>query len=259
MPWLPRFFRRPARHDDQDSEIPDAWRRLLPRGVHFYRRLPRAQLPALHSLIRQFVAEKEFWGCNRLVVDDDMRVVIAAQAGLLVVGRPDLGCYPRVREIIIYPSEFGEITDAIGPDGTTYHIRDTRVGEASRRGPIILAWDSVYCSTADPADGHNTVYHEFAHALDFLDGEANGAPPLDNADQAAEWNRVFSAEFASLQSAVASGRRTTLDPYGAANPAEFFAVATEHFFEQPWRLRRNHAALYAQLRSFYRQDPASWA
>jgi len=260
MGWLNRVFRRPARRvfAAADGAFPREWSNLLARTTPFYNHLPAGQLDRLHQCIRAFISEKEFWGCQGLQITEDVRLVIAAQACLLVLGLPRLGLYPQTREVIVYPSDFGEITEAIGPDGTRYPIHDAHVGQAYPRGPVILAWDAVNHSTRDPRDGYNTVIHEFAHALDYLDGEANGAPPLEAPRQYADWQRIMSAEFNALRAALSGGRRTTLDPYGAESPAEFFAVVTEHFFEQPWRLKRNHPALYAQLRGFYRQDPAGW-
>jgi Mlc titration factor MtfA (ptsG expression regulator) len=227
--------------------------------VPFYRRLPAGLRPALLEATARFLAEKQFWGSQNLPLTDEMKQVVAAQACLLVLGNPRLGMYPQTREVILYPSDFGEILEAIGPDGRRYEVDLTRAGEASRRGPILLAWDDVKSSVTDREDGRNTVFHEFAHALDFLDGEADGTPPLEGPAQLAEWRRVMAAELAELRAAASRGRRTLLDPYGAESPAEFFAVATEHFFEQPARLRRTRPALYAMLRMFYGQDPARWA
>lgn len=209
-------------------------------------------------LVRQFIDEKEFWGSRDLRVTEEMKVIVAAQACVLVLNLTRLGLYPQTREVILYPRQFGDTIEAVGPDGKIYKIEPTRIGEVSRRGPVLLAWESVKQSALDPLDGRNVVFHEFAHALDYLDGEANGAPPLEDPDTYAEWSRIFAAEYQELVAAASRGRRTLLDPYGAENPAEFFAVATEHFFEQGYRMKRNHPALYAQLKKFYQLDPARW-
>jgi hypothetical protein len=262
MSWISRLLRRrSAASTDVATEapLPADWQRTLIECVPIYHRLPHASRPALHRLVRRFVAEKEFWGSKELPVTDEMKVIVAAQACVLILNLPRLGLYPQTREVILHPKNFGEMLSAIGPDGRSYEIDMTRIGEAVRRGPVLLAWENVKQEALDRQDGYNVVFHEFAHALDYLDGEANGAPPLESKADYAEWSRVFTAAHNELKAAASRGRRTLLDPYGAQNPAEFFAVATEHFFEQGYRLKRNHPALYAQLKKFYQQDPANWA
>jgi Mlc titration factor MtfA (ptsG expression regulator) len=133
-----------------------------------------------------------------------------------------------------------------------------RLGESWHRGAVVLAWDDVLHGAADPRDGHDVVLHEFAHQLDQEDGAANGAPRLPKPSMYAAWARVLGEEFEGLAESREQHRRTVLDKYGATNPAEFFAVATEAFFEKPLQLRKRHAELYEQLAAFYRQDPASW-
>lgn len=241
-----------------DAPFPASWRRILVECVPTYHRLPAAYRPRLHALIQQFIAEKEFWGSKDLAVTEEMKVIVAAQACVLLLGLPRLGMYPQTREVILYPSNFGDERIAIGPDGRTYEVDLTWIGRATHRGPILLTWGSVKQSANDSLDGHNVVFHEFAHALDYLNGDANGAPPLEKPKDYAEWSRVFTDEHNALMAAASRGRRTLLNPYGAQNPAEFFAVATESFFEQGYRLKRNHPALYAQLKRFYQQNPANW-
>jgi len=261
MSWISRIFRRGSAAVSEaasNTPFPVAWQRVLVECVPIYHRLPPVSRPVLQRLVQQFIAGKEFWGSRDLAVTEEMKVIVAAQACVLILNLPRLGLYPQTREVILYPGDFGDVLTAIGPDGRTYEIDMTRIGEASRRGPILLAWQSVMKSALNPLDGHNVVFHEFAHALDYLDGEANGTPLLQGKDHYAEWTRVFTAEHRELMAAASRGRRTLLDPYGAQNPAEFFAVATEHFFEQGYRLKRSHPALYAQLRKFYEQDPANW-
>ncbi len=260
MSWWRRLFsgRGEARRDGDPEPFRQAWLQTLYRGLPIYRRFPRDQRPVLHRLIQEFLDAKTFWGAEDLAVTDEMKVLIAAQACLMVVNLPRLGLYPKTKEIIVYPSEFGESVEAIGPDGRVYHIDDARIGETWHRGPVLLAWDGVSRTTRSGDDGHNTVFHEFAHALDFLDGAADGVPPLESREQHGEWLHVLRREYERLVSMVRRGRRSFIDPYGAEDPAEFFAVATEQFFEQPRRFHRAHRALYGQLQRFYGQDPAAW-
>ena len=124
---------------------------------------------------------------------------------------------------------------------------------------MVLAWDAVRAGASDANDGHNVVLHEFAHQLDQEDGTSNGAPILEHRTQYVAWARILGAEFTALRAAAEQGRPTDIDPYGATDPAEFFAVVTEEFFERPEALRRRHPDLYEELRAFYRQDPAAFA
>lgn len=220
--------------------------------------LPARDKRHLPTLVDQFLAEKKFWGAQDLQVTDRMKAFVAAQACILILRLPHLGLFPKTREIILYPSEIGDRIDAIGPDGTTYWIEPDKIGETWNRGPVLLSWDRLQGSRRSPAGGSNTVFHEFAHALDYLTGEADGRPPMESPGQEETWNRVMTSAYRSHVSDVQTGRRTFIDPYGATNPAEFFAVCTEHFFTQPKRLSKSNLALYSALARFYRQDPAAW-
>lgn len=260
MSWFRRLLgRTPSNMQKTANSLPDDWQRTVARSVPHYRFLSPDERQRAYDLIERFIAEKEFWGNRDLAVTPHMKLVVAAQACLLILNIPRLGLFPETKEVILYPDDFGQSLDAIGPDGRTYHIDQSRIGEASRRGPVLLAWEHVKQSAFDRLDGRNVVFHEFAHALDYLNGEADGAPPLAEAGDFAEWSRIMSSELRALRAAASMGRRTLLDPYGAESPAEFFAVATEHFFEDGRRMKRNHPALYAQLRAFYKQETADWA
>ena len=193
MKWWNYLFRRRSaeRRAGHREPFPEAWLRVLETSVALYRRLPPE--PALRENIQRFIAEKEFWGSAGLEVTDEMKVVIAASACLLVLGLPEFGLYPRTREVIIYPGEFGETVEAIGPDGRRHVIEDLQIGEAAYRGPILLAWDSVKRQARRPRSSDNVILHEFAHALDFLDGLADGTPPIGGDERLAEWVRAFTA------------------------------------------------------------------
>jgi len=220
--------------------------------------LPARDKRLLPKLVAQFVGEKKYWGARDLQVTERMKAFVAAQACILILRLPHLGLFPKTKEIILYPSEIGDRIDAIGPDGETYWIEPDKIGETWNRGPVLLSWDRLQPTRRSSAGGSNTVFHEFAHALDYLTGQADGTPPMDSPRQEQTWNRVMTSAFRTHVSDVQTGRRTFVDPYGATNPAEFFAVCTEHFFTQPKRLSRSNLALYGALARFYRQDPASW-
>jgi Mlc titration factor MtfA (ptsG expression regulator) len=259
MKWLARIFGRSGERDAAPvPPFPVAWRQLLESRVPFFNRLPPEDRGTLQSDIQRFVAGKQFIGTDGLTVSDEMKVVIAAYACLLVLKRPDFGLYRCTNEIIVRPGEFGDVTTAIGPDGIRYDIYSDRIGEAWYRGPIVLAWDSIARRTRSRHSRHNVIIHEFAHKLDFLNGLIDGTPPLDSRGQLADWVRVFTREYETLKTQAWAGGPSFLDQYGATSPAEFFAVASEVFFEIPRELRKLHAELYAELSEFYRQDPAAW-
>ena len=255
--WL--FGRKDRRRQRIIGEpFPESWLPTVRRSVPFYEQLSSDQQRRLRHCIQIFVAEKQFLGCAGLEITDEIKVTIAAGACTLLLGAPHLDVFPRLREVIVYPHDFTETTEAIGPDGRPYEIRKTRAGEAWRRGPVVLAWNSVRRSVASPLDGYNVVYHEFAHVLDMQNGSADGTPPLESAAQAEAWTKTFYPAFKAFVQATRRGQSTFIDPYGAGHPAEFFAVATEHFFEQPDQLRSNQPTLFGLLADFYHLDPTQW-
>ncbi len=210
----------------------------------------------LERLIPIFLAEKTFEGCGGLTVSEEMKVTIAAQACLLLLHR-DTDIYPRLVTILVYPSAY--VARDVRPIGGPLVLegQSARLGESWTTGVVVLSWDDVQAGASDIHDGHNLVLHEFAHQLDREDGAINGTPLLEQRSQYLAWGRVLTAEFERLQRDSQLGRATVLDDYGATDPAEFFAVATECFFEKPRTLKKRHPALYEELKTFYRQDPAA--
>jgi hypothetical protein len=224
----------------------------------YFRALPADLQLQLKKLIQVFVAEKQFVGCADLVVTDEMRVTIAAQACLLLLNKP-AHYYPKLKQILIYPAAFVVPTVQADAAGVVSEKAQVRLGESWQTGQIVLSWVDTIKSAAICNDGHNLVIHEFAHQLDQLKGQATGAPLLRSTEAYQQWAKVLSDEFEQLQKQLALGVPTLFDPYAATNPAEFFAVISEVFFEQPELFAAQHAALYQQLRSFYALDPLSWA
>ena len=202
-----------------------------------------------------FLAEKKFEGCAGLELDDEIRVTIAAQACLLLLHR-ETDYFPDLEVILVYPHTYVAGTTTRFGGGLTVADQQARLGQ-SASGVVVLAWDAVRRGATDVHDGHNVTLHEFAHQLDQEDGVADGAPVLGKRAMYTAWARVLGAEFAQLVDDVDKHRRSDIDEYGATNPAEFFAVVTEMFFEKPVALQRRHPALYEQLSLFYRQDPAA--
>ena len=211
----------------------------------------------LKKRIQVFLAEKPFIGCAGLEVTEEMRVTIAAQACLLVLNRRG-ECFANLRQILVYPGPFA--VDKLHADGSGVVRTGARslAGESWTLGQVVLSWEDALAGAASPDDGRNVVIHEFAHQLDQENGRANGAPPMAGKTRRARWARVLEAEFRALQHGVRDGRPTLFSAYGAGDPAEFFAVVSEVFFEQPGPLAAAHRELYQVLSDFYRVDPSSW-
>jgi Mlc titration factor MtfA (ptsG expression regulator) len=256
MSWLRR--RRVARL--RAAPFPEAWRALLARHLPRWSRLDDAARRRLEGDVAVFLAEKEIVGCAGFVVDDAVRLAIAGEACTLLLGMPDdVDVFPRVHEVLVYPSPWRATQGEALGGGLRLEGDVVRSGEAWHDGQVILAWDEVRRGLRHPDDGRDVVLHEFAHALDHEAGPGDGAPRLPSPARYAAWARVLGAAYAGLRRDVEQGRADVLRPYGATAPAEFFAVATETFFERPHALRAEHPELYEQLAAFYGQDPAAEA
>lgn len=249
-PWLTR--RRRARL--RARPFPAAWRRILRRRVPIAARLPPELQLRLKRHMQAFIAEKPFIGCQGQAITDEVRVTVAAHACLLLVGHAQPDYYPRLRQILVYPSAFVVNRERALGGGLVQAQRHTLAGESWAQGQVILAWDEVLASAADPSDGHNVALHEFAHQIDQDTGVADGQPwrPGPNARQ--RWSAVMGAAFDKLRTEPS----TVIDRYGASEPAEFFAVLTEVFFERPRALAAEAPTVYAELARLYRTNPMDW-
>lgn len=238
------------------APFPTAWLPYLERNVAHYRHLAPDEQARLRDNLRVFIAEKHWEGCAGLELTEEMQVTIAAQACLLALGLEG-DPYRNVLSILVYPTgyvvpketRFGGLSISGG--------EDRRLGEAHYRGPVILSWADVRRDSRHPGRGRNLVWHEFAHQLDMLDADINGTSPLSDAQLRRRWNEIMTAEYEALVSASEEEHETLLDPYGAKDEAEFFAIVTECFFDRPWDLQIEHPQLYDLLREYYRQDPAA--
>jgi Mlc titration factor MtfA (ptsG expression regulator) len=235
--------------------FPAEWLVLLQKNVRHYAFLSEAEQARLRDAMRIFIAEKNWEGCGGQEMTDEIKVTVAALACLLVLGVED-SHYDRMQSILVYPSAYGIPGNTVGRDGLI-HEDEARLGEAWYRGPVILSWEDVRYEARHPWQGRNLVFHEFAHQLDMLDGVINGTPPLGSPEQYRRWQEVMTAEYQRLIHESEHGRATLLDEYGTTNEGEFFAVATECFFERPAEMARRHPQLYEVLRGYYRQDPAT--
>ena len=239
--------------------FPKDWLGTIERNAPFFQRLSVNDQTELLGHIQVFLAEKRFEGCGDLGLTDEICLTIAAQACLLLLHRKT-DYFPRLLTILVYPSTY-MVEEKRHLEGPVWEEgRTARLGETGRQlGALVLAWDAAKSGATDPSDGKNVVLHEFAHQLDFENDAADGAPALATRGQRLSWREVMRIEFASLRAADETGIPTLLDTYGATDPAEFFAVSTEAFFERPCALRVRHPKLYAELQRYFRQDPAEYS
>lgn len=248
--------------------FPATWRKLLHQSFPLYNHLPPPLQKRLQSLVQLMVAEVPVIGCSGLQVTDEMRVLVAAQACVLVLQRPiDGPPYPGLRQVLLYPGPFVVKAEHHHPGGVVSQGHEVRLGESWQHGQVVLSWPDaqagakagVWSGMAVDPSAHNVVWHEFAHQLDQETGPANGAPALRPEQSQRTWAQVFQREYEDLCWLADAGAPTLIDPYGATAPEEFFAVVTEAFFLQPHSLAKQHPALYQQLQLFYGLDPTHWA
>ncbi len=247
------WLRKRRRRRLTQGEFPAEWLRFLQLGMPFYDRLAPADQKKLRDDIRIFIAERNWEGCDGLEINDEMQVVIAAYACLLVL-RSTVDAYHKLDTILVYPDPYMAMKSAFPlsePEPVGW-----RDGESWSDGPVILAWNKLVDNIRDD-DGDNLAIHEFSHQLDTYDRSADGVPQLQTRQQYDAWRQVMTEEFQQLNEDADAGRRTLLDHYGAQDEAEFFAVATECFFLRGKKMKQQHERLYQVLSDYYQQDPAS--
>jgi len=230
---------------------------FIERNVAQYKGMPSGLRTQLQRLVKQFLHQKTFVGCAGLVVTEEMRVTIAAQACILLLNRPSR-VYPGLHAVLVYPGAFLVPRREQDEAGVVTETRQDLLGESWGDGRVVLSWEHVRRAGVAPEGTHNVVLHEFAHQLDSESGSNNGAPFLGSPERYRSWSETLSRDFDLLRRDAYWGQRDVLDPYGATNPAEFFAVATESFFEQPHELAGRRPELYAEFEAYYRVDPRAW-
>lgn len=250
MGWFKRWHRaRILRRADFNEPV---WLEIVNR-YSFVSAMTEAERAHLRECVILFLHQKAIHGAGDFIVCGEMRYAIAAQACILILNL-DLDYYRGWREVIVYPDEFMAEYEHMDGDGVMHQVREPMAGESWLQGPVVLSWADA--AAPDQVAGYNVVIHEFAHKLDMLNGDANGFPPL-HADMSRDaWSGAFARAYADFCRRVAAGEQTTIDPYAADDPAEFFAVTSEVFFEIPQTLRMAYPEVYRQLVLFYRQDPA---
>lgn len=240
-----------------EEPFPSAWRKILMQNFPIYRNMPTDLQLQLKQRIKQFIHEKMFTGCAGFKVTDEVRVTIAASACLLLLNR-DSDVYAGLDYILVYPNAFLVKREALDEAGLPIASNRGLLGESWSNGKVILSWEDVLQGNKNFSDGSNVAIHEFAHQLDHESGATNGAPFMGNATRSESWSKVFTDEFQRLQQAAYRGDETLIDQYGATEPAEFFAVVTETFFEKPSPMATEHPALFKELRAYYKVDPRDW-
>jgi len=240
------------------NPFPSTWHEWLRSRVFWYPLLERQRREQLQDVLRVLVHEKHWEGCGGLEMSQQVQVVVAAQAALLLIGLAHHDYYPQVMSILVYPTHFMVRREWVDEAGLVHETDAEQDGEAWYRGPVVLGWKEVLEDAAQPGTGVNVVMHEFAHQLDFEDGRINGTPRLREPEDYPRWQEVMSEAFERLAVDAARRRETLLDPYGAESPEEFFAVATESFFDDPVGLHRYEPDLYEVLQRYFGQDPEKW-
>ena len=238
--------------------FPKQWRKILQQRMPYFRQMPADLQLQLKQHIQVFLVEKNFIGCNGVIITDEIKVTVAAQACLLLLNRKT-DYYPKLKTILVYPSAF--VKSQLNQDASGVHFttKMTLAGESWDFGKVVLSWQDTLEGAEIPDDGRNVVIHEFAHQLDQENGRANGAPLLEKGQSYQCWSDVFLEQFELLQKQAQSRSPSLFDYYGATNPAEFFAVASEVFFEKSKSLYHEHPKLYRQLKQYYQVDPVHWS
>lgn len=242
--------RRRQKALEQAGPLSDEDRGFLDDHFDLWKKIPDELRRRIEPIIQVLVAEKNFEACGGLEeVTREMKVVVMAQAALLLVGR-DHRLFSKLRTVLVYPDAFS--------GGREEDDDSVRLGESWESGSVILSWRSVQRGGEDEKDGRNVVLHEFAHQLDQENRHADGLPQLENRNTIGKWAHAFSSAYEDFCRDLDERRKTVMDPYGASNPAEFFAVATETFFEKSKQLHRDYPQLYEQLKEYYGLDPLKW-
>ena len=252
------YWRKYQRDRIRTQVFPESWRMILRHRVPYVRLLPADLQLQLKKLIQIFIAEKAFIGCAGQVITDEIRVTVAAQACLLLLNRKT-DMYPKLRQILVYPSAFYVPHNAPNELGLVTEGGRVLSGESWEQGNVVLSWHDTLEGARVTNDGSNVVIHEFAHQLDQEKGRATGAPILARSSHYQDWSATLSAAFEELRRQAAIGQEGLFSHYGATNPAEFFAVISEVFFEKPQEMSMQYPEVYRQLKQFYRLDPLSWS
>lgn len=243
------------RADDSTAPFPEGWKHLLSSKIPLYSKLSSENRQILEKYIRQFLQTKNYEGCAGFEISDEVRVLIAAWASLLLIGRMT-ACYPTVNTILVYPTAF-IATDGLLHKQTQSDRPAILAGQAWQKDLVILSWQDVVAGIEHSHDGYNVIIHEFAHHCDLEDGAFDGVPNLASVELQSRFKRAIEKGYETLRAKIQNDQNRFLRDYAAESPAEYFAVASEYFFERPFELRNNHQHLYEALVDYYRWDPGN--
>jgi Mlc titration factor MtfA (ptsG expression regulator) len=235
--------------------LPEGWAEIVDERVALWPTFNADEREVVEATSDWLLRHKHWEGSQGHDLTDEMTVTIAVQAALVVLGL-SVHEYREVSAIIVYPTAMQSRGVYAGPiSGTLVDGVTPVLGEAhDGRGPVLLAWDQARDAARNPGRGHNVVFHEFAHKIDMLDSVTDGTPPFEHREDLTRWVEVCTEAYNALRAGV---DRPPLQPYGATNPAEFFAVATEAFLDVPVVLEQHEPGLYEVLRDYFKQDPAA--
>ena len=251
------YWRECQRDKIRQQPFKKQWRKIIQQRMPYFRKMPTDLQLQLKQLIQVFLAEKKFIGCNGVNITDEIRITVAAQACLLLLNRKT-DFYPKLQTILVYPRAFVKKQQSNQAGGVQFIQKIVLAGESWDFGKVVLSWQDTVEGAQIPDDGRNVVIHEFAHQLDQENGKANGAPILDKGQSYKCWSEIFSAQYEQLKIQAETGKPSLFDYYGATEPAEFFAVASEVFFEQAQQFYHQYPRLYQQLKQYYQVDPICW-
>ena len=248
FPW----YRRAHRKRLLAEPYPEHWEAILQRNVAHYRLLSDEQRSRLRTDLQVLVTEKNWDGCDGLKITEQMKVTIAAQAALMLLGM-EHDYFSHVLSIVVFPTQFEMLREEWHDEKRKY----LATGQAAY-GAVFVAWDSALAEGRDPSSGHNLVIHEFAHQLDFTDGLVNGIPVLKSPEQVVRWSEVMERGFNHLREELSAERGTFLGQHAGSNATEFFSAVSERFFTVPGQLRDYDPRVYEVLAEYYGVDPLTW-
>ena len=251
------YWREQQRNKIKIQPFKKEWRKIIQQRIPYFRQMPVDLQLQLKQHIQVFLSEKNFVGCNGVQITDEIKITVAAQACLLLLNRKT-DFYPKLNTILVYPRAFIKEQQSIESNGVLHSKKVALAGESWDFGKVVSSWQDTLDGAKLPNDGHNVVIHEFAHQLDQENGKANGAPILNAGQSYQTWSDTFQLQFEKLKINAKAGKHSLFDYYGATNPAEFFAVASEVFFEQAKQFNDEYPLLYQQLKQFYKVDPIHW-
>jgi len=252
-------FKKKYAQSVMNQHFPELWENIIEKNLMFYNCLPEKYKKKLQQLVLLFLDGKDIEGCGGLEMNDEIRVTIAAEAVMLLLNKNIVNPFPNLKTVLVYPHAYVAAGkhNVVAGGVTLEDLPSARLGESWQYGDVVIAWDHALNGGRNIDDGHNVVLHEFSHQLDQESGLANGTPPM-SFSCSKTWATVLGNEYNALCKKTKKHFKDVIDSYGTTNPAEFFAVSTEAFFEKPVSLQSKHPKLFEALKKYYKLNPAEW-